>query len=127
MAEYEGSDREEFWNGWLRDVPFPDFMPTYDKLLVDRLGHLWVREYQPSWEDSRTWFTFAPDGRGLGEVGVGGMTGRVALCRLTCTPLHGPADQPKAAQDVRYGENDNPDTPELAHDRFSFFMVALWV
>lgn len=70
MAEYEGSDREEFWNGWLRDVPFPDFMPTYDKLLVDRLGHLWVREYQPSWEDSRTWFTFAPDGKGLGEVAL---------------------------------------------------------
>ncbi len=70
LVRLEGSAQEEFWNGWLRDVPFPDFMPTFDKLLVDRTGHLWVREYQPSWEDSQIWSTFTPEGRWLGEVGV---------------------------------------------------------
>lgn len=70
MVEYEGSDREEFWNGWLRDVPFPEVMPTFDKLIVDRTGHLWVRKYQPSREDSQIWFTFTHDGRWLGEVAV---------------------------------------------------------
>ena len=70
LVPFQGSDREEFWNGWLRDVPFPEVMPTFDKLIVDRTGHLWVRKYQPSWEDSQTWFTFNSDGRWLGEVGV---------------------------------------------------------
>lgn len=70
LLRYEGSDREEFWNGWLRDVPFPEEMPTFDKLFVDRTGHLWVKKYQPSWENSQTWYTFTSDGRWLGEVGV---------------------------------------------------------
>lgn len=70
LARYEGSDREEFWNGWLRDVPFPEVMPTFDKLIVDRTGHLWARKYQPSWEDPQVWYTFTPDGRWLGDVTV---------------------------------------------------------
>lgn len=70
LVRHEGSDREEFWNGWLRDVPFPEVMPTFDKLIVDGTGHLWVRKYQPSWEDSQIWHTFTPDGRWLGEVVV---------------------------------------------------------
>ena len=68
LASYQDPDQKRFWEGWLREVPFPDALPTFDGLLVDRTGHLWVERYQPFWDDSRTWSILSPDGLWLGDL-----------------------------------------------------------
>lgn len=69
-ARWADSSQREFWNGWLRDVPFPDALPTFGQLLVDRMGHLWVREYHPPWEEATRWSVFSPEGEWLSDVEV---------------------------------------------------------
>lgn len=76
VARYRGTTLESIPNEnqrrarerWLDAVPFPDRMPTYQGLLVDALGHLWVEQYRAPWEDRPRWWIFDPDGAWLGEV-----------------------------------------------------------
>jgi hypothetical protein len=48
--------------------PVPDSLPTYDRLLVDDLEYLWVRERLEPGSPVHAWSVFSPTGRWLGEV-----------------------------------------------------------
>lgn len=56
------------WNRYLSEVPFPEFMPTYQRLLVDADGNLWVEQFRTPWEDQPRWWVFDTQGVWLGEV-----------------------------------------------------------
>jgi hypothetical protein len=51
-----------------REWPYPQFQPSYDRLLIDDVGNLWTRHYSPAPADRTGWTVFAPDGEWLGEV-----------------------------------------------------------
>jgi hypothetical protein len=51
---------------FLAEMPYPETMPPYSRLLVDAQENLWVREYQPEWETGSTWRVFDAGGRYLG-------------------------------------------------------------
>jgi len=68
LTYYEDPNQKRYWEGWLREVPFPEHLPIYSSLLVDRTGHLWAEQYRPFWDESRRWFVFNPDGIWLGTV-----------------------------------------------------------
>lgn len=53
----------------VNEYRYPTTFPTYDRLVVDELGDLWVRHY--GWFDlgaDKTWSVFGPDGQYLGDV-----------------------------------------------------------
>jgi hypothetical protein len=56
----------------------PDTMPTFDTLLVDVEGNLWVQRFAPPWrsEDDALWDVYDSDGTWLGTVGVPGGSAR---------------------------------------------------
>ncbi len=51
-----------------RQMPLPDSMPAYSRLLVDAVGNLWVQEYSGVMFSASTWSVFDDDGRWLGTV-----------------------------------------------------------
>jgi hypothetical protein len=54
-------------------VRFPERMPLFQGLQVDRLGNLWVREYRAPWGPRvQRWYVHASDGRLLGTVQIPG-------------------------------------------------------
>lgn len=66
-----GTDLEERMDTTLRQSVFADTFPAYDRILVDDVGNLWVRNYQ--WFDMGSgyaWSVFDPVGRFLGEVRI---------------------------------------------------------
>lgn len=48
--------------------PTPDSLPTYDRLMVDDEGCLWVRANMAPGAATPIWSVFSPDSRWLGEV-----------------------------------------------------------
>ena len=52
-----------------RSSPKAEYKPWLSNLVVDRTGHVWVEEYQPTMGGGkRTWSVFAPDGQWLGSA-----------------------------------------------------------
>ena len=51
------------WEVTLRAAPFPDSLPAYRRIRTDRLGNLWVQEFDLPNEPEITWHVF--DSRGL--------------------------------------------------------------
>lgn len=66
QARNENSRRRQ--RQFVREVPFPDHMPTYRELLLDDRGYLWVEHYRAPWERQPHWSVFDPRGRWLGEI-----------------------------------------------------------
>ena len=61
--------RENTMEATLEASTFADTFPAIDRIIVDDLGDIWVRNYQ--WYDlgsGKSWTVFDPDGRYLGEV-----------------------------------------------------------
>ncbi len=58
------------WNRYLDQVPFPDEMAVYQRLVIDATGCLWVQQFPPLDGDSSSWFVFDVDGAWLGTVDV---------------------------------------------------------
>ncbi|MFW6083682.1 MAG: hypothetical protein ACODAA_00525 [Gemmatimonadota bacterium] len=56
---------------YLQDMEYPETLPTASELMSDTEGHLWVRPFEPYFEDEAPppFMVFDPDGRLLGEVG----------------------------------------------------------
>jgi len=50
--------------------PYPDSLPLFQRLLVDRGGRIWAQEYARYWEPDwhPTYIVFSPDGLLLGRV-----------------------------------------------------------
>jgi len=49
-------------------MPVPALRPTIQRLLVDRLGHLWVERFRVDPTRPRQWFVLDPTGRALGMI-----------------------------------------------------------
>ena len=66
------SSKDPRFEGFIRmmeSAPLPPSMPSIDRLLVDKLGFLWCREYRPPYEEGPTqWTVFSPDGDWLGDL-----------------------------------------------------------
>ena len=50
----------------LEGMEYPATMPSYQRLLVDATGALWVERYAAPWEPPQGWWVFDPDGKWLG-------------------------------------------------------------
>ena len=58
------------WARYLREVPFPERIPVYRRLLLDTEQHLWAERYMAPWEDAPSWYVFDEQGAWLGEVDI---------------------------------------------------------
>jgi hypothetical protein len=67
-TERENLRRER--NRMFSEWTYPAFQPSYDRLLLDRGGNLWVRHYSLAPQEDAEWTVFDPDGRWLGVVGM---------------------------------------------------------
>lgn len=55
----------------LAEMPVPEQMPAFDRILVDEERNLWVREYSPAWREERDlWTIFDPAGQIVGELAM---------------------------------------------------------
>jgi sugar lactone lactonase YvrE len=52
------------------EVPSRSTVPAFDQLVVDGLGHLWVRDYQADRAAPSRWSVFDQDGRWMGRVEI---------------------------------------------------------
>jgi hypothetical protein len=53
---------------FFEDFPHPRLWPAFSRLLVDKEGFLWVREYGPDPEQGTVWFVFGPAGELAGKA-----------------------------------------------------------
>ncbi len=51
-----------------RQMPLPQFLPVFSRLLVDEVGFLWAELYRFDIRAPVRWLVFSPDGEGLGSV-----------------------------------------------------------
>jgi len=56
------------WARYLREVPFPDRIPVYRRLVLDAERNLWAERYRAPWEEEPSWYVFDEQGVWLGEV-----------------------------------------------------------
>lgn len=56
------------WQRTLDETPWPDKIPAYRRIRVDRAGNLWVQEYTLPDDTERNWSIFSPDGIWLTDV-----------------------------------------------------------
>lgn len=64
-------DREHFTEVQLGDyaeMPLPEIMPVFSRLLVDDVGWLWAELYRFDVRAPMTWLVFGPNGEGFGSV-----------------------------------------------------------
>ena len=64
-------DRELFTEVQLGDyaeMPLPEIMPAFSRLLVDEVGWLWAELYRFDVRAPKTWLVFDPNGEGHGSV-----------------------------------------------------------
>jgi len=56
------------WENSLRQSPYPDSLPAYRRIRVDRAGALWVQDYDVPAEQDVAWHVFDRAGRMLSSV-----------------------------------------------------------
>ncbi|MDE2781706.1 MAG: 6-bladed beta-propeller [Gemmatimonadota bacterium] len=56
------------WARYLREVPFPERIPVYRRLILDAERNLWAERYRAPWEGQPSWYVFDEQGKWLGEV-----------------------------------------------------------
>jgi len=56
------------WARYVREIPFPERLPLFGRLLVDAHGNVWAKRFSPSWEGDSFWYVFNEQGVWLGEV-----------------------------------------------------------
>ena len=58
------------WRSGDDEIPLPETLPAFDRVIADALDHLWIREYRIPGRDTRhpLWTVFDPEGRVLGRV-----------------------------------------------------------
>jgi hypothetical protein len=64
----EDENTRIFWERMHADMPFPETMPAYQRLVVDAQGNLWVEEYRRPGDEQPRWTVFDPEGVMLGVV-----------------------------------------------------------
>jgi hypothetical protein len=58
------------WQEQIDAAPYPDSFPAYRRIRADRLGMLWVQEYDLPGADSVTWSVFDREGRWSSDVTI---------------------------------------------------------
>jgi len=61
-------DAAERARGRFEKAPVPKRMPAHDEMMVDADERLWVRQYDPPWEEANAWWVFDAEGAWLGSV-----------------------------------------------------------
>jgi hypothetical protein len=56
------------WEEAIDAAPFPEAIPAYRRLRVDRSGNVWVQDYNLPGADSVTWSVFDSDGRWINDL-----------------------------------------------------------
>lgn len=56
------------WRDQLEGAPYPEQVPPYSSLTVDRVGMIWARAYPDPAADSVAWSVFDPGGQWLVDV-----------------------------------------------------------
>jgi hypothetical protein len=71
LEDQATSDQRASLERMLTEMPVPEFMPAYDRILVDEEANVWIRAYQPAWKtDAALWTVFDSEGRIVAEVGM---------------------------------------------------------
>jgi hypothetical protein len=68
LADADDENQRAFWEKLYADMPFPQTMPAYERLIVDDEGSLWVEEYRRPTDEQPRWTVFDAEGVMLGEV-----------------------------------------------------------
>jgi hypothetical protein len=68
LADVDDENERILWERLYADMPFPETMPAYQRLVIDDDGDLWVEEYQRPGDQRQHWTVFDPQGVMLGEV-----------------------------------------------------------
>jgi hypothetical protein len=56
------------WEEELSSYPYPDSLPPYRRIRIDRTGALWVNDYDVPGQDSTRWSVFGQDGSWQADV-----------------------------------------------------------
>jgi len=54
----------------LANLPYPDVVPPYGRIMVDARSNVWVQVFRVRDEDAQEWSVFDEEGTWLGQVGV---------------------------------------------------------
>ena len=65
------------WERHYRNMEFPKTFPAYSRLLLDKLGNLWVQDYLRPGESQPAWNVFGPEGMQMLR----------SACRQDCTSM----------------------------------------
>ncbi len=65
----DDDDRRRIRRRW-ESAPTPETLPAFEAMQVDRLGNVWVQQFEIPGSPSRTWSVFGPGGEWLGDVDV---------------------------------------------------------
>jgi hypothetical protein len=68
LTDVDDENQRIFWGQLYADMPFPQTMPAYQRLVIDDDGDLWVEEYQRPGDERPHWTVFDAQGVMLGEV-----------------------------------------------------------
>lgn len=56
------------WRRFVREVPYPEYIPLFDAVHIDPAGATWVRSYSYRRNQPERWTVFSAEGRWLGYV-----------------------------------------------------------
>jgi hypothetical protein len=63
----DDNERRMIRRRW-EEIPIPATLPAYEALQTDRLGNLWVQQFEIPGAPGRTWSVFGVEGVWLGDV-----------------------------------------------------------
>ena len=69
LEDVDDQEEEDLARQRWEELPIPETLPYFEALELDRIGNLWVREFQAPGDPTRTWHVFAAEaGTWLGAV-----------------------------------------------------------
>ncbi len=68
LADVDDENQKTFWERLYADMPVPQTMPAYERLIVDDEGSVWVEDYRRPGDAQPRWTVFDSAGVMLGAV-----------------------------------------------------------
>jgi hypothetical protein len=69
LASLRQPARRSHLEGWLEEVPYPEYKPAFSALFADRAGRLWIQAPTPAGALNDRWIVFDVDGHSLASLG----------------------------------------------------------